>query len=113
MIKDMSQMALARALSDATGRSYHQTTVTKLENGSRPTSVEEVYVLAALLDVAVADLLSDDVDRQVVQLSAQVTLRAREAAESAKRLREAKQRYAALTSHGELTATVEPVRKDK
>lgn len=54
-----TQAELASALS-FTGKSYHQTTIAKLENGARPTSVEEVHLLAALLDVEVVDLFRDD-----------------------------------------------------
>lgn len=51
----LTQQDLADALSYV-GRSYHQVTIAKLEGGSRPTSVAEVLMLAAVLGVDVADL---------------------------------------------------------
>ena len=76
----MSQEDLARALS-AVGRSYHQTTIAKLESGSRPTPIEELYTLAAILDVDVADLVSPDPGRAVRRQIAGLTGEARQLAD--------------------------------
>jgi transcriptional regulator with XRE-family HTH domain len=104
---DMSQMDLAHKLTSVTGRRYHQTTVGRIENGTRPTSAGELFVLAALLGIAPADLLPDTGDRRFIQMSAQIAIHTQEVADAEERLAEAKQRYAALTSRGELTNTVE------
>lgn len=57
------------------GRPFHQTTIARVENGTRPTSVEEVFALAAVLDVPVTDLLTENTDRQLVRLSVEVDRR--------------------------------------
>ncbi|OBG69246.1 hypothetical protein A9X05_05280 [Mycobacterium sp. E3298] len=62
--KGLSQEDLARDLSFS-GRSYHQTTIAKLESGSRPTSVEELYLLALVLDVEVADFFGPDPEMEI------------------------------------------------
>ncbi|WP_282857476.1 helix-turn-helix domain-containing protein [Pseudoclavibacter helvolus] len=52
--RGLSQKALADALS-LTGRTFHQTTIAKIEAGTRPTSVGEIELLAVVLDVEAAD----------------------------------------------------------
>lgn len=53
-----TQEELAQRMTDA-GFPLHQTTVTKLENGTRPTNVGEVGALAELFGVSVATLFAD------------------------------------------------------
>jgi transcriptional regulator with XRE-family HTH domain len=58
--RGLSQERLAGALSHLAGsRSYSQATIAKLEAGSRPTSVEELYLLALILDVEVVDFFTE------------------------------------------------------
>lgn len=56
-----SQDELARRLS-ANGFAMHQTTVAKLEGGTRPTSVDEVAALAVLLGVPIGRLYDRSAD---------------------------------------------------
>ena len=51
-----SQEDLARKMTDA-GHPMHQTTLAKLESGIRPTSVDELVALGALLNVNPRDLI--------------------------------------------------------
>ena len=53
-----TQDELARRMTEA-GHPMHQTTVAKLENGNRPTSVSEVGALATLFGVAIGSLFGD------------------------------------------------------
>jgi transcriptional regulator with XRE-family HTH domain len=104
--QNMSQEALAEALWATTGRTYHQTTVARLENGTRPTSVEEAYLVAMLLGVAVTDLIvASDEDRQLIRLAVEVDLASLEVAQSHERLEKARH---ALSAAGEPKATEEP-----
>lgn len=48
--KGLTQSELGQALG-ALGADMHQTTVAKIENGTRPTVVHEVWALAKILDV--------------------------------------------------------------
>ncbi|MEX5264292.1 helix-turn-helix transcriptional regulator [Kocuria sp. CPCC 205231] len=76
-----SQEALAQGLS-MTGRSFSQSTVAKIENGTRPTSVGELHLLAALLDVEITDFFMSEEDAAVYRhLSAQASKCARLAQE--------------------------------
>lgn len=59
-MKGLSQQALAGAAS-AAGAPMHQTTITKIESGTRATSLSEAATLAAVLDAPLADLLSGGV----------------------------------------------------
>jgi transcriptional regulator with XRE-family HTH domain len=100
--KGMSQEVLAEALS-LSGRSYHQTTIAKLESGSRPTSIEELYLLAVILEVPITDLVPvvrDDENmegrRQLIRLKAEIAHLAREVAESTERLEKANREYEEL-----------------
>jgi transcriptional regulator with XRE-family HTH domain len=104
--RGMSQQELADAMTAAIGKPFHQTTIGRIENGTRPTSVAELVVLAALLDVMPTDLLAD-VERQVITV--QVELRTREAQDAVRRLEEAQQRAAALGGHGQLGGTARPL----
>lgn len=54
----LTQAQLAERLSQW-GRSYHQTTVAKLEAGTRPTSLEELIPLAAALGVSQREFFED------------------------------------------------------
>ena len=56
--RDLSQVALAEMMTSA-GYPMHHTTVAKLEAGTRPTSVSEVFALSAILGVRPADLLGE------------------------------------------------------
>ncbi len=58
-IEGWTQEELARRMTDA-GYPMHQTTVTKLENGTRPTTVGEVGVLAAMFGVGLTELFGTD-----------------------------------------------------
>lgn len=53
----LTQGDLAERMSQG-GRSYAQSTIAKIEKATRPTSVEELYMLALILEVDVADLVS-------------------------------------------------------
>ena len=53
----LSQGGLAAELT-ARGISFQQQTVLKVEKGSRPLKLDEAFVMASVLDVAVADLCS-------------------------------------------------------
>ena len=53
----LSQEQLADAMAEA-GHSTHPTTIHKIEAGQRPTPLEEILTLAAVLEVPAADLLS-------------------------------------------------------
>jgi transcriptional regulator with XRE-family HTH domain len=98
----MNQEDLAEALS-LSGRSYHQTTIAKLESGSRPTSIEELYLLAVIFDVPVTDLVvvQDDQNmeghRELIRLTAEIRRLTEELAESTEHLEEAKRQYEELT----------------
>lgn len=62
------------------GHGMHQTTIAKIENGDRPTPVEEVVNLAALLETTVTELLAPG-DPKVEQARAHLAaLRSEEAA---------------------------------
>ena len=52
-----TQEELAQALADRFSVVLHQTTVAKLESGSRPTNVLEIVALASVLGVSYDDLL--------------------------------------------------------
>jgi transcriptional regulator with XRE-family HTH domain len=98
--RGLSQEDLAQALSD-TGRSYHQTTVAKLESGTRPTSIEEVYVLAVLLDVPVSDLVVPDHEtmsphRQLRRLATEIARLTKDVKASTARFEDAKSEYEEL-----------------
>ncbi|GGI35783.1 hypothetical protein GCM10010988_05680 [Cnuibacter physcomitrellae] len=62
--RGLSQEALARMLT-AVGRPFHQTTVAKLEKGARPTSVEELYLLALIFETDVPSLFTTDPEVEV------------------------------------------------
>jgi transcriptional regulator with XRE-family HTH domain len=100
--KGMSQEGLAEALS-LSGRSYHQTTIAKLESGSRPTSIEELYLLAVILDVPATDLVVVQEDqnmeghRELIRLTTEIGRLTKELAESTQHLEEAKREYEELT----------------
>ena len=57
-----SQEDLARKMTDA-GYPMHQTTLAKLESGVRPTSVDELVALGALLNVDPRDLIRVPADQ--------------------------------------------------
>jgi transcriptional regulator with XRE-family HTH domain len=110
--QDMSQEALAEALSATTGRSYHQTTVARLENATRPTSVEEAYLVAMLLGVAVTDLIvPGDEDRQLIRLAVDVELRKREVDTAHARLEQARAALSAAGATGEPEDVAESLAK--
>jgi transcriptional regulator with XRE-family HTH domain len=54
-----TQEELAQRMTDA-GHPMHQTTVTKLEKGTRPTSVAEVGALSTLFDVPIGALFGGE-----------------------------------------------------
>lgn len=53
-----SQQVLADLVNEATGWNWKQTTVGKVENGTRAVTVEEMLVVAAILGVAPVHLLT-------------------------------------------------------
>ncbi|MGJ5667828.1 helix-turn-helix transcriptional regulator [Rhodococcus aetherivorans] len=53
----MNQAALANRLGEELGKKVDPTTITRMERGSRPTSVIELYCLANIFGVSVGDLL--------------------------------------------------------
>ncbi|MGR6582335.1 helix-turn-helix domain-containing protein [Rhodococcus qingshengii] len=55
--KGLSQTALAARLSEEIGKNVDPTTITRMERGSRPTSVVELYALANIFGVSARDLL--------------------------------------------------------
>lgn len=66
-LRGWSQEELARQLSEI-GVTMHQTTVAKMENGARPTSVDELVLVARVLGVRPADLTPpEDPDRENVR----------------------------------------------
>lgn len=56
----MSQTQLAAELTAALDKRVDPTTVTRLERGSRPTTLGEVYALADVLNVSIAALIPTD-----------------------------------------------------
>lgn len=64
-LRGWTQEELARRMAEA-GFQMHQTTVAKLENGTRPTNVGEIAALAALLEVPIGALFgtADRAERQ-------------------------------------------------
>ena len=64
-LRGWTQDELAREMSDA-GHQMHQTTVAKLESGTRPTSVAEVGALATLLEVPIGSLFgaADEMEKR-------------------------------------------------
>ena len=54
--REMTQAALAKAMTSA-GYEMHQTTVAKIEAGSRPIRVNELAALASILEVRVTSLV--------------------------------------------------------
>jgi transcriptional regulator with XRE-family HTH domain len=65
-LRGWTQDELARLMSDA-GHQMHQTTLAKLEGGTRPTSVAEVGALATLLEVPIWSLFgaADRLEKQM------------------------------------------------
>lgn len=57
-LRNLTQEDTARALTSL-GRPTHQTTVAKIEKGTRPTPVGEIVALAAVLGVPVAALFGE------------------------------------------------------
>ncbi|MDJ0010713.1 helix-turn-helix domain-containing protein [Rhodococcus sp. 5A-K4] len=55
--KGLSQTALATRLSEELGKNVDPTTITRMERGSRPTTILELYALANVFGVPVHDLL--------------------------------------------------------
>lgn len=66
----LNQTELAARLSDALGKKMDPTTVTRMERGTRPTSVTEIYALVEALGVGIRDLLPSEqpVQHVVLQL---------------------------------------------
>lgn len=84
----LTQQQLAERLSRA-GRSYHQTTVAKLEKGTRPTTLDELAPLASALGVSQADFFGEPSPEEL----------------AARHAREAEQRLLQLRSTIELLQT--------
>lgn len=61
----LTQADLAERLTDA-GYPTQRATVAKMENGARPTSVEEVAAVAAVLDVPITYVLPGTLDENAV-----------------------------------------------
>mgnify|MGYP003608491649 CR=1 FL=1 len=61
-----TQEELARRMSDA-GHPMHQTTLAKIESGTRPTSVAELGALSTLLEVSIGSLFgsADQLEKQM------------------------------------------------
>lgn len=55
----LTQAQLAERLAAATKKQWHQTMVTKMEAGSRPTTFDELYALADALESRPRDFLDD------------------------------------------------------
>ena len=66
----LNQTELAARLGDALGKKMDPTTVTRMERGTRPTSVTEIYALVEALGVGIRDLLPSEqpVQHAVLQL---------------------------------------------
>lgn len=60
-----TQVELAKRMTEA-GYTMRQTTIAKIEAGSRPTSVPEVVAMAKTLDVTVSSLFSKAMDEPVI-----------------------------------------------
>lgn len=56
----LNQTELAARLGEALGKNVDPTTVTRMERGTRPTSVTEIYALVEALGVGVRDLLPSE-----------------------------------------------------
>lgn len=72
--REWTQGDLAAQMTGA-GFPLHQTTVAKLEVGSRPTSVEELFALAAILNVTVPELLLVDDDSGIHRELSEISTR--------------------------------------
>lgn len=57
---EITQADLGRAMSARLGRDIRPVTITRLEGGKRPIGVDELVAAAAALNVAPADLLTDN-----------------------------------------------------
>jgi len=66
----LNQADLAARLGDALGKKMDPTTVTRMERGTRPTSVTEIYALVEALGVGIRELLPSEqpVQHAVLQL---------------------------------------------
>jgi len=66
----LNQTELAARLGDALSKKMDPTTVTRMERGTRPTSVTEIYALVEALGVGIRDLLPSEqpVQHAVLQL---------------------------------------------
>lgn len=85
-----SQEELANRMS-AVGHPMHQTTVAKLESGSRPTNVGEVAALAAIFRLSIAALFDRSDDhmtrlKELAALAARLSAMAEERAKLTRRL---------------------------
>ncbi|MCA0295707.1 MAG: helix-turn-helix transcriptional regulator [Actinobacteria bacterium] len=58
-LRGLSQTDLAAQLRDRYGLKFHQATIDRLEKGSRPCRLDEVYALAEVLGSTVDDMLAD------------------------------------------------------
>ncbi len=56
----LSQTELAARLGDILGKKVDPTTITRMEKGTRPTSVVEIYALAEVFGVSIHDLMPSE-----------------------------------------------------
>lgn len=99
--KGWTQDDLAKRMTSA-GYQMHQTTVAKMESGARPTSVEEMFALAAVFQVSVDKFfLVEDDARVHLELAGQANVLAtiaNELADLARKEGELREQYEAAQS---------------
>ena len=61
---ELSQAELASRLSEVLGKKMDPTTVTRMEKGTRPTSVVELYALGEIFGVSASDLMPPELPAQ-------------------------------------------------
>lgn len=98
-----TQGELAKRMTSA-GYPMHQTTVAKMESGSRPTNVGEVAALAAIFGVPIGSVFSadDEVDQMLLRMSEATSEAARlaqELVDLTKKELEVQKRLDAATEH--------------
>lgn len=104
------------ALLSRTGRSYTQSTIAKIEKGTRPTSVGELYLLASALDTTVSKLLEPAgwhqidlalkaTEREIEWLNQQVAVKESEIARARASLEKS------MARRGELLSELEAMRR--
>lgn len=74
VMRDWTQDDLAQRLA-AAGYAMHQTTVAKLELGTRPTSIGEILEIAAIFGVTPSELLAPSAEDQLRQRSRELRAR--------------------------------------